>query len=281
MNVLIVGGSKGSWHMRGRQLGAAMGARVTTRPNATDWATADVIVLVKHAVDTWFREAKTSKAALIWDVLDYWPQPTGNQRDEHDLVREILQVRDTLKIHQLIAATEAMATAIGGVYLPHHHRIGLSPAPVRSELQVVAYEGSPRYLGSWRVALEQVCARLGLSFVVNPRELGQADLLVAFRGEQWDGWACRQWKSGIKYVNAIAAGRPILTQHSAAFGEILPPGLIVEHPEALGLAIEYFAPRDRRESALQRARKKVDEFSVDRIAKRYQAILQSAVGVAA
>ncbi len=281
MNVLVVGCDKGAWQMRGRQLGAAMNAHVTTKPNARDWAAADVIVLVKHAVDQWFREAKAAKGALVWDVLDYWQQPAGNQRDESSLVREILQMRDALKIHRLIGATEAMATAIGGVYLPHHHRIGLRPTPVRSQLKVVAYEGSPRYLGSWRVALEQVCARLGLTFVVNPKELGQADLVVAFRGEEWDGWVCREWKSGVKYVNAIAAGRPILTQHSAAFGEIVPPGLLVEHSSALGAAIEYFAPLDRRAAVYERCLGKVREFSVERIATRYRSIVQSTLGAAA
>lgn len=278
--ILIVGGEKGSWQIRGRQLGAALQARAVAKPKPSDWANADVIILVKRAPQTWFREATATGVPIIWDVLDFWHQPSGNQRLEADLVREVLEMAHVMKAH-MIGATRAMAAALKGAYLPHHSRSGLVPTPSRPELKVVAYEGAPRYLGSWRSALEDVCEQLGLTFVVNPPELGQADLVVAFRGEEWDGWACRQWKSGIKYVNAIAAGRPILSQATAAFDEIQPGGTIVENPADLSAAIAALAPADVRDRIYTRCRKRAHEFSLDAIAAQYRKLIHSVVGVAA
>jgi hypothetical protein len=260
--------------MRGRQFGAAIGARVTTKPNQSDWAWANVIVLVKQAADVWWREAKAAKAPIVWDVLDFWRQPQENGLTEAQLVHEIVLRRDAYAIDTLIGATQAMATAIGGVYLPHHHRIGLISSPVRPRLRVVAYEGSTRYLGSWRLALEQVCARRGLTFVINPPDLSQADLLVAFRGDHWDGWACRQWKSGVKYVNAMAAGRPILTQASAAFDEIRPIGAVVNDPADLGRAIDRYASDEAlRQLARESGRHRAPTFAIESVARTYVDLL--------
>src|SRR5688572_3875585 len=179
MNVLIVGAdSHGSFEMRGQQLGRAIGARVTTRPNPGDFAWADAIVLVKHAATEWGKQAKRSKKPLVWDVLDIWKQPDGNQTAIDAHRASIMQTRDAIGITTLIAATEAMAQAIGGVYLPHQSRLRLTPAPARKTASVVGYEGRPKYLGSWRKVLEQACARLGMTFVVNPPDLRDVDVVV-------------------------------------------------------------------------------------------------------
>jgi hypothetical protein len=239
-----------------------------------------VVILVKRAPGVWWREAKETGAPLIWDVLDFWRQPDANNRTEAEFVREVIQMRDAVHISRLIGATQAMADAIGGVYIPHHHRLGLTAMPIRKRARVVAYEGSARYLGSWRVALERACARLGLTFLVNPPDLSEADLVVAFRDELWDGWACRQWKSGIKYVNAIVAGRPVLTQECAAFREIAPTGAVVEDHAALDEAIAKMTADDVRQKAWLQGRKRVSEFSIDRIARQYRDLVQSVVRTA-
>lgn len=275
MKVLILGGDKGSWAIRGRQLGAAINARYATKllhPVDLDWP--DVIVLVKRAPETWFQQLRGWHVPLVWDVLDFWRQPTANQRTEEEFVREVRGTVQSLNIRLVIGATKTMASAIGGVYLPHHHRIGLTPTPPRAALKVVAYDGSTRYLGPWRQALERACAELGLTFVVNPEDLTAVDLLVAFRGGDWDGWVCRTWKSGIKYVNAIAAGRPILTQASAGFQEIRPHGAIVEDPDELVEAIRSWMPLERRQQAYEDGRKRAKSFAIETIASDYLKILQ-------
>jgi hypothetical protein len=80
-----------------------------------------------------------------------------------------------------IGATKAMADAASGVYLPHHSWETLKPSTPRSVVTTVAYQGNPVFLGKWRAALEQACARRGWAFDVNPVDLGAADILVALR----------------------------------------------------------------------------------------------------
>lgn len=269
--VLFVGGDKGSWEMRGKQIGEQLGARYAAKHiTPADWAWPDIVVLVKRAPEQWFSDIKRHcRAVLVWDVLDFWRQPTANDRTQDDLVREIHQTARALGVTALIGATRAMATDIGGGYIPHHHRVGLRPTPPRARVTVVGYDGSPRYLGRWRAELEHVCAQRGLTLVINPEDLSQVDLLVSFRDKDWDGWACRHWKSGVKYGNALAAGRPILTQACTAFEEIRPVGAIVEAPADLGHALDAMAATDVRTCAYEEGLRRARDFSIGTIATHY------------
>lgn len=280
MNLLIAGGGKGGWQVRGCQLGAALGATVEARPTISQWRRTDVGVLVKHSALS-FRKANACGARLIWDVLDVWRQPDDNALSLSTHIQRIHEVRDELGVSVLIAATQQMAEDIGGVYVPHHSRPGLTPQPIRHEAAVVAYEGKAKYLGPWRKALEIACVRLGLEFVVNPENLSDADIVVAFRGGMWDGEVCRRWKSGVKYVNAIAAGRPVLTQACAAFAEIQPPGHAVEQAEELIPALRALMPADVRQQALEACQQRAPQFALDRIARQYRDVLVQSVRRAA
>jgi hypothetical protein len=279
MRVLIVGADgRGSFQMRGQQLGAAIGARVTTRPSQSDWAWAEVIVLVKHAATVWGPQAKRAKVPVLWDVLDIWRQPQENQLALDDLRRRVVEIQETVGIVTLIAATHAMATAIGGVCLPHHSRLGLRPAPVREHAVLVAYEGQPKYLGSWRRILEAACASQGMTFVVNPPDLRLVDIVVAFRGECWDGDVCRQWKSGVKVVNAVAAGRPLISQDCAGARENASAIVsFVETPKELPEALSECASFKRRQMAHEHAVGAAEDFTLDAIAGVYRRMLETAV----
>jgi len=283
--VLFLGCDKGAWQMRGRQMADAMGgpavARCATRAHQIDWSWPEVIVLVKRAAEVWWKETGKIGIPVIWDVLDYWKQPRDNSQGPAWHLARTAQVQRESGARLVIGATQAMATAIGGVYLPHHSRLGLRPKPIRPRVELVAYDGSPRYLGSWKGAIERACDRLGMRFVINPPDIREADLLVAFRGDEWDGWACREWKSGVKYVNAIAAGRPILTQGCAAFGEIQPAGAVVERPGDLVTALQTMAAYDVRQMAYVNGLARVDDYTDGTIAARYQQILRSALRRAA
>lgn len=272
MNVLMIGRDKGAWQMRGRQLGAAIGATVSNRPTRAQIDAADVVVLVKRAPWYWLRELQGSKPALVWDVLDFWSQPNGNAQTEAELTKAIEEIRRLLA-PVVVGATQAMATALGGVYLPHHSRAGLAPTSARERLRVVGYDGNTRYLGRWQPALERACARLGLTFVLNPDDLRQVDLFVAFRDAEWDGWPCRQWKSGVKYVNAIAAGRPILTQRCAAFEEIAPCGSVVESPDEVEAAIVEWQSYERRHEVVTRCQSQAKRYTLEAVAKTYRQML--------
>lgn len=272
MNVLIVGGGKGSWTVRGEQLGVALGARVTSHPTADDWRWADRVVLVKNHGAVFAPEVHRRGVPLVWDALDFWRQPLENASDE-TRARTLLQhhVR-VIKPALVIGATQAMATACDGVYVPHHSWVGLAPSPARTHVQVVAYEGNALYLGQWQSILTTLCHSRGWSFVINPPTLADVDIVVALRDGIWDGWICRQWKSGVKLVNAMAAGRPVITQESAAFRELAPVGCTIDSREELARALDRFA--DVRERATAVDHPGARSLTVDQVAARYRRVLQ-------
>lgn len=278
MNVLILGNGKGSWTMRGQQLGAALGARVTSAPTAEDCAWADVIVLVKRGILQFGRLAARAGKPIVWDALDCWAQPAQNALTPPIAEAVVRQMAHQAKPSLILGATEAMARAVDGVCLPHHSWAGLTPAPARAAVQTVAYQGGEVFLGHWRARLEQACAARGWRFVVNPADLREADLIVAFRDGVWDGWICREWKSGVKAVNAIAAGRPFISQDSAAVRELRPAGSIVETEAELEAAFNAWAPLLARVAVVEASRTVAPRFTVEAIAAQYREILQR-VGV--
>ncbi len=279
MNVLVVGMGAGSWQMRGVQLGQAMGARVTAAPTAADWAWADRVVLVKRAAMRWAAEARRLSVPVVWDALDFWAQPEDNNKPIEVLLDQVRATKDAAGVSMLIGATQSMARSIGGfsgVYVPHHCRLGLQPTPPRPVAKVVGYDGQKKYLGAWLPALTRACEAVGLRFVLNPPDITACDVLVSFRDGKWDGPACRQWKSGVKYVNAITAGRPILTQTSAAYEELRPIGDIVESPDELAAALQYVSFREIREGAYEEGRRAAASFQVSAVAESYRDILSRA-----
>ncbi len=279
MNILMVGSGKGSWEIRGRQLGAALGARVMTRPKDADIRWADVVALIK-------REGIESMALfhskpIVWDALDFWPQPDGNPLEEPEARAYFRSLVKSMRPKLVIGSTQAMADACGGFYLPHHSRPGLTPAPARERVEVVGYEGNKKYLGRWAKAVQAECDLRGWQFVINPPDLRECDIVVAFRDGQWDGWMCREWKSGVKIVNAIAAGRPIITQPSAAGREIPQVGMDIDTPDQLAMAFDAFTPHAPRYAAAKTALNSAPEFTLESVAERYRHILQRVVEKAA
>jgi hypothetical protein len=281
VNILMVGSGKGSFAMRGLQLGAVMGARVTTQPEAHDWRWADVVVLIKHAARAWAHETAHLSVPVIWDVLDFWRQPEDNDRAVTDLVLQLREIQAAAGVDRLIGATQAMAQHIGGVYVTHHCRTGLTPTAPRQSAAVVGYDGQKKYLGSWLPALQAACAELGLTFVVNPEDLSTVDALVSFRDGRWDGDVCREWKSGVKHVNAIVAGRPMLCQWSSAYAELEPEGAVVATQSGLVEGLRRVASREVREAAYQRGLNVAQGFTVQAVAGRYRTLLGELVRRAA
>ena len=282
MNILIVGGdTKGAWTMRGVQLGRAIGARATPAPSANDWAWADLVVLVKRAAMQWHRQASSFRGPVVWDALDFWEQPIENGLTCDEAASRAQVTATMAGATTLIGATRAMADDLGGPYLTHHCRLGLKPTPPRKAPLMVGYDGQKKYLGRWLTALESSCSALGLTFVVNPVKLSDADVLVSFRDGRWDGEVCRRWKSGVKQVNAIVAGRPMLSQPSAAHDELLPVGTAIQSPDELTEALSVVTRRDVREEAYARGLTLAPEFQVSAVAAQYQALLNRVISRAA
>lgn len=273
-HVLFVGAdSKGSWQVRGVQMARALGARATLKPTRDDWRWADVVVLVKRAIDAYGAEARKVNVPVIWDALDFWKQPEDHAQPLTWHRGEVRRRRQQYELAQIIGATKQMAEDVGGVYIPHHSRPGLKVTPIRPEATVVAYEGVSKYLAQWKADLAHACKQLGLTFVVNPESLSQADIIVSFRGGQWNSDICERWKSGVKYVNAIAAGRPVLTMHCSAAHEIKPFGRIVEQPDLLQSALRAMTPEATRQMCFEVSQKRAAEFSLESVAKQYRAVV--------
>jgi hypothetical protein len=276
VKVLMVGTGAGSWTIRGEQLGLAIGARVTTSPTAADWRWASVAVLVKRAAFVHAAAAQAAGVPIVWDALDYWRQPADNHLSIEAAVSVLRQHLVTLRPALVIGATQAQADAAGGVHLPHHSRPGLAAMPVRQECHLVAYEGNEAYLGAWADRLKTACLRRGWRFAINPPALSLADIVVAFRDDRWDGYQCRAWKSGVKIVNAITAGRPIITQPSAAAREIGAPGSLVDSPEELEAALDRWSSLEMRRQAFAETRPLSAWYHLTAVAERYRAILAQA-----
>lgn len=276
MNILIAGGSKQSWDMRGKQLGKAMGAKVVSKPSEEDVRWADVVVLIKkgafHHAELVHRVGKP----LVWDALDFWEQPDQNSFTQREALVLFATATTEIGPTLTIGATQCMAEyAHNGVYLPHHSWDGLAPTLPRKEVRRVGYQGKPRYLGKWSEAIASECYKRGWEFVINPANLRECDILVAFRDGEWDGWMCQFWKSGIKAVNAVASGRPLIHNFAVGVQEIGAPGSRVEDPSALGECFDSWDAIARRLIYEQIVSGKLHErFSLGTIASQYRSILE-------
>lgn len=282
MNVLIVGAGKGSYTMRAVQVGQALGARVTSGPTAHDWRWADVAILVKRCAPMYAGAARAAGVPVVWDALDFWQQPAQNGLDEagaHSLLREWLR---TVAPSMVIGATSAMtavceASGVRAVTIPHHSWHDLTPTPPRREMRVIAYQGAPQFLGAWARTLMDLCAARGWTFLINPSDLRVADVLVSLRDGPWDGFMCRQWKSGVKAVNAVAAGRPLISQGAVGVIDCAAPWthLTVETPAELERACDVWADQAHRVLAYEAACALAPQFTLSHIRQQYTALLQT------
>jgi hypothetical protein len=166
-----------------------------------------------------------------------------------------------------------MAEALGGAYLPHHAWPDLTPTPAREQASVVAYQGSAAYLGRWEDWIDDACRARIWTFVINPPDIREADILVSFRDGPWDGWICREWKSGVKLVNAKALGRPVIGQPSAAWREVQPEGSHVERPDELGAAFDAWSGAPAR-AAVASAACALPSYRIDAVAAHYRTLLE-------
>jgi hypothetical protein len=220
MKILLTGtGKSGSWAIRGEQLGGAIGA--TVAPRAADIAGFDLAVVVKHAPGDLAERIHRAGIPLVYDVVDSWPQPNGNDWPREECMRWLRDKIGSIRPAAIVAATRAMAEdcaefGIPVLALPHHAKPGLAPRAIRP-LKIVAYFGGERHLGDWRQWLEQECADRGWWFHVNPPVELEVDLCVALR--ERTGYASRNWKSNVKLANAQASGTPIVCARECGYVE--------------------------------------------------------------
>ncbi len=234
---------------------------------------------MKRAIQTFAATAHAHGVPIVWDALDFWQQPAQNGVSEAEALALLQAQIRAYKPVLVIGATEAMALEANGVCLPHHGHQCLQPTDAREHCRVVGYEGNERYLGVWAKEMQWACDCRGWSFVVNPPDLSACDILVALRGGIWDGWICRQWKSGVKIVNAILAGRPIVTQTCAAANDLWPSAWRADTAVGIEDALDYWAPVARRQAVADECRTLAPAFSLDALARQYLGHIQAACEV--
>lgn len=265
MRILITGkgGRAGSWAMRGEQLGKAMGA--TVLPNATDAGGFDIAVVVKRTPPAVIAALRGRK--WVWDVVDAYPQPESYAWTRGRAVQWIRDRIGALKPAGVIWPTQRMSedcdTGLPGMVLPHHHRIGIAPNPIRAEVKRVGYEGSPGYLGRWEPILRKECERRGWEFVINPPRLADLDIVVAFRD---CGYVSRHWKSGVKLANAHASGTPFVGLPESGYLETACGAEYwADNADDIRMSFDWLTDQSAREHVSDRFRQ--GAYSVDHAAK--------------
>ncbi len=266
-------GTSGSWQIRGVQLAEALGPAAWAEPMAPRTDLAAIVVGVKRIPSELLFRLRG--VPLVWDVVDAWPQPHGNEWDENLCRRWFEGEFERLKPAGIIAATRRMAQDVAGygvpvLWLPHHHRPKIKPNPIRDQVRAVGYEGATDYIAKWRPAIERECERIGARFVVNPQHLADVDVVLALRGST--GYAARNWKSGVKLANAHGSGTPWIGGREAGYVET---GTGCEYwadsPEELRIALDWLQDKSAREQIADRFR--AAAFPVEKAARKLEEFL--------
>lgn len=275
MRILVTGnGTAGSWKVRGEQLGNAIGAVVKPHATDSDIAKADVVVVVKRLSPELAVRVRAQGKVLVWDCVDPWPQPAGNlwQRDEcrRWLRHELAKLAPDAVVYATRSMQEDADDPRASLVLPHHARPGIEANPIRDAVRVVGYEGRDLYLAHWRKVLEVQCQERCWEFVCNPRSLSNLDIVVALRGGEWDGYACRHWKSNVKLANAQGSGTPFIGTQESGYMETATGGEYwVGSPKMLSVAFDWLVSKEARQGASERLRRA--DVSLESIAKTYKA----------
>lgn len=213
------GGKAGSWEVRGVQLGSRVGD-VIPRASVSDMRKYDVVVAVKRLSPGLIGELQRSGIPWIWDLVDFYPQPTCTKWDRSQAIKWARHQIQSASPDSVIYPNDRMAQDIGipGTVVYHHARPALHVRPVKHKVEVVGYEGDRRYLGPWRKYIQRECRARGWVFEegLTPDNY---DIVVAFRGPDFGGYTQRNWKSNVKLANAQGAGVPFVGQPDPGYLE--------------------------------------------------------------
>ena len=277
MKILLTGrGTRGSWAIRGVQLGKAIGATVIPNASDADIRAHDLVVLVKRPTPALVENIRRAGRPLVWDLVDAWPQPFGNRWTKSECLDWLAGQVKALKPAGIVAATQEMAFDCGWVapdatrllWLPHHSRPDQEPNPIRERVQTVGYEGGLAYLEGWLPHIERLCAARGWRFHVAPKRLADLDIVLALRTDT--GYAPRNWKSAVKAANAMGTGTPIIACREGGYLEVDNGGMRwADTPAELAKAFDDLTPKEARAAAAARLLLQAPYVALERIAKEY------------
>lgn len=247
MKLLVTGkGTSGSWQIRGEQLGKAMNAKVQRMAPSCDGF--DRIILVKRPVPALMDVLRKRTCPLIWDIVDSWPQPIGNEWSKGLAMHWLRETLNQIRPEGIIAPTDAMrrdlqeVTTVPVLWLPHHARPGFHRHKTRDKIQAIGYEGGTNYLEGYMQRILEECGRRDWAFLVNPMDYHAMDIVLAVRG--CSGYAPTHWKSNVKLANAQANGMPIICNREFGYLETATQSEVwCESPDQLGKLFDFLEPK--------------------------------------
>lgn len=273
MRIVVTGSATraASFHIRGRQLGHAIGAGVLFDAPPDILAAADIIIAVKRVRPELAAALRACGRPVVWDALDFFEQTTHVSRGV--LVAEAKRRAAAMNAKAIIGATRRMADDLGSQYHLVHHGWDRGRVPIRQSIGVVAYEGNPAYLGEANEWIARVCRERGARFAINPLNYLNADVVIAMRAAPYDSYATRNWKSGIKLSNAQIAGMPFIGRNEAGYLEQMSGAeLWAEDAAAFATALDVLADpieRERRSEIMFQAAPRLPA-----IAENYRRMLE-------
>ena len=248
MKVLFTGkGKSGAWTVRGEQIAAAIraqGVDAVAIPKASveQMRAADVVVLVKRPTFELIAAIRQSGRPFVWDIVDAWPQPDGNEWPEDRALTWLRTMVNDVRPDLLICATHRMmedARYARSSVIYHHARPELRPIPHGINLGTFTYEGGSHYLGRFEQHLVRLADERGWRF--NKTKVDWVDdFVICLR--DCNGYAPRHWKSNVKLANAQALGIPALCSPECGYKETSTGGVIwIESPSDLPAAFDRLA----------------------------------------
>lgn len=229
-------------------MGEAIGA--TVRPNARDFDGHDIIVGVKRIDTPTLQAIRESGLPWVWDCVDAYPQPVCGEWSRDQSIVWAREKISELKPDAIVWPNQRMAHDIQWdgpqLVLYHHGRSGVV-LPIRETIQNLGYEGSERYLGKYADWLPKACEKRLIRFHINPKHLGEMDIVIAVRDGQWNGYPQQMWKSNVKLANAQITGRPFIGHPEAGYLETASGAeVFVSGKDALMAAVDAMKDQQRR-----------------------------------
>lgn len=252
MNILVTGrGTSGSWEVRGKQLGGAIGARVKPTATEADVQWADIVVVVKRPVHNFMPILAESGKPWVWDVVDFYPQPQCTKWNRNQAIKwvwkQVKAYRPTGVIWPNRQMAEDCSRNENDIVLYHHHWPGIQINPIREKVSVVGYEGSIKYLGKWEKELRRQCDVRGWNLFLNKGNHADWDICVAFRDSEFNGYVQKNWKSNVKLANAQGSGTPFIGAYECGYVETASGAeLYASSPSDIGPMFDLLEPLDAR-----------------------------------
>lgn len=282
-HVLFAGfSSSGSWAIRGVQIATALSSSHRCRPERSEFRDKKVVVLVKRVPGEYVEAARRSKARVVWDCVDAWPQPVGNSWTKAEAMAWLKSELLRIKPDVAIGATEAMASDIASlgyssICIPHHYNPSIKQRPLAPLISRVGYEGGEQYIKRWGVQVTRLCDSRSWKFVISDGKICRVsdfDVVLALRDT--DGYAPRQWKSNVKLANAMAAGLPFVGSPECGYQET---SCGVEYwaasPAQLNAAMSWVESLSAREHIRQKFTEASKKYALSAIASRMRNVIDA------